>query len=56
MNLAPGFGVMAVLYAVVMAVLIGLAIYVMILLVTFPRLRIAEVRRAAPPKGSSGRT
>ncbi|MDP9988774.1 hypothetical protein J2S98_003963 [Arthrobacter oryzae] len=54
MNVGPSFGVLAVLYIVVMAVLVGLAIYVLVLVITFLRLRIAELNRAAPPKGSSG--
>lgn len=54
MNLGPSFGILAVLYIVVMAVMIGLAIYVLFLVITFLRLRIAELKRAAPPKGSSG--
>lgn len=49
MNLAPSFGILAVLYIAVMAVLIGLAIYVLILVITFLRLRIAELRRTARP-------
>jgi hypothetical protein len=53
-NLAPSFGILAVLYIVVMAVLIGLAIYVLVLVITFLRLRIAELKRAAPPKGGPG--
>lgn len=43
------------LYFVFMAVLTGLAIYVLILVITFLRLRIAEMRRAAPPAGDSRR-
>ncbi|MEW1857009.1 hypothetical protein AB0282_11920 [Pseudarthrobacter oxydans] len=54
MNLGPSVGILAVLYIVVMAVLIGLAIYVLVLVITFLRLRIAELKRAASPKGSSG--
>lgn len=54
MNVAPGFGILAVLYILVMALLIGLAVYVLILVIIFLRLRIAELRRAAPPKGDSG--
>jgi len=53
MNPAPGLGILAVLYIVVMAVLIGLAFYVLILVITFLRLRIAELRRSAPPKGET---
>lgn len=52
------FGIGAVLYVVVMAVLIGLAAYVLILVITFLRLRIAELKRTAPPEnianGSDG--
>ena len=55
MNAVPGFGILAVLYVVVMAVLIGLAIYVLILVITFLRLRIAELKRTAPPRGGPGR-
>lgn len=55
MNLAPAAGILAVLYIVVMAVLIGLSIYVLILVITFLRLRIAELRRAAPPTGETPR-
>ena len=54
MNVGPSFGILAVLYIIVMAVLIGLAVYVLILVITFLRLRIAELKRTAPPKGSSG--
>ena len=46
---------MAVLYFVFMAVVTGLAIYVLILVITFLRLRIAEMKRAAPPAGDSRR-
>ncbi|NSX37186.1 hypothetical protein HTS88_12330 [Pseudarthrobacter oxydans] len=54
MNYAPQVGVLAVLYVLVMAVLTGLAIYVLILVITFLRLRIAEMRRAIPPEGQPG--
>lgn len=54
MNVGPSFGILAVLYIIVMAVLIGLAFYVLILVITFLRLGIAELKRTAPPKGSSG--
>lgn len=47
------FGIGAVLYVIVMAVLIGLAAYVLILVITFLRLRIAELRHTAPPKNST---
>jgi hypothetical protein len=54
-NVVPGFGILAVLYIVVMAVLIGLAMYVLILVITFLRLRIAELKRTAPPRGGQDR-
>nr|WP_246223466.1 hypothetical protein [Pseudarthrobacter psychrotolerans] len=44
------FSIWPVLYVVFMAVLIGLAAYVLILVITFLRLRIGELKRAAPPK------
>ncbi|MCU1434875.1 MAG: hypothetical protein JWR71_1600 [Pseudarthrobacter sp.] len=44
------FGIWAVLYVVFTAALIGLAAYVLVLLITFLRLRIAELKRTAPPK------
>ena len=44
------FGIWAVLYVVFVAVLIGLAAYVLILVITFLRLRIAELKRGTPPK------
>ena len=44
------FSVWPVLYVVFMAVLVGLAAYVLILVITFLRLRIAELKRAAPPE------
>ncbi|WP_258229036.1 hypothetical protein [Arthrobacter sp. HMWF013] len=47
------FGIGAVLYVIVMAVLIGLAAYVLILVITFLRLRIAELKRTAPPGNST---
>lgn len=47
------FGIGAVLYVIAMAVLIGLAAYVLILVVTFLRLRIAELKRTAPPTNST---
>lgn len=54
MNVAPAAGILAVLYIVVVAVLIGLAIYVQILVITFLRLRIAEMKRATRPGVAPG--
>jgi hypothetical protein len=48
------FGIWAVLNVVLMAVLIGLAAYVLILVITFLRLRIAELKRGTPPKNTDG--
>lgn len=55
MNAVPGFGILAVLYVVVMAVLIGLALYALILVIIFLRLRIAELKRTARPRGGPDR-
>lgn len=52
MNVAPAADILAVLYIMVMTVLTGLCIYVLILVITFLRLRIDELRRAAPPAGN----
>jgi len=37
-------------YRVFAAALLGLAVYVLILVITMLRLKIAELKRAAPPK------
>lgn len=50
------FGIGAVLYVIFMAVLLGLAAYVLILVITFLRLRIAELKRTAPPKDVANRS
>jgi tellurite resistance protein TehA-like permease len=50
MNVSPAFGVIGVLYALVTIVLAGLAVYALVLLIVFLRLRIAELKRAARPK------
>ena len=47
MNLSPAFGVIGVLYAVFTIVLVGLAVYALVLVIVFLRLRIAELKRAA---------
>lgn len=49
MNPAPAFGI---LYAVFTLVLAGLAVYALVLAIIFLRLRIAELKQAAPPKSS----
>lgn len=50
MNLSPAFGIISTLYAIFTMVLAALAIYALVLLVIFLRLRIAELKRDAPPK------
>ena len=50
MNLSPAFGVIGVLYAIVTIALAGLAVYALVLVIVFLRLRIAELKRAARPK------
>lgn len=50
MNLSPAFGVIGVLYAVFTIVLAGLAVYALVLVIIFLRLRIAELKRTAPPR------
>ena len=46
MNLSPALGVIGSLYPVFMTVLAVLAVYVMILIMVFLRLKIAELKRA----------
>ena len=55
MNNIEVLGISYVLYLIVTAVLIGLALYVLILVIVFLRLRIAELKRALPPKGHAER-
>lgn len=50
MNLSPAFGIIGTLYAIFTLVLAALAIYALVLVVIFLRLRIAELKRTAPPK------
>lgn len=50
MNVSPAFSVIAVLYAIVTVVLAGLAVYALVLVIVFLRLRIAELKRSARPK------
>jgi hypothetical protein len=52
---APSIGVLAVLYLLVMAVLVGLAIYVLILLITFLQLRILSCGAPRRPREAMGR-
>lgn len=44
-----GFGFLAVLYFLVMAALVGLAVYTVVLLIIFLRLRIKELKAAQLP-------
>lgn len=50
MNLSPAFGILGILYAVFTIVVAGLAVYALVLAIVFLRLRIAELKRAVPPK------
>ncbi|WP_309124092.1 hypothetical protein [Arthrobacter sp.] len=50
MNPGPVFGFLSVLSAIVTFVLAGLAVYALVLAIIFLRLRIAELKRTAPPK------
>jgi hypothetical protein len=51
MTLTPAFGIIGILYAVFTIVLAGLAVYALVLVITFLRLRIAELKRTAPARG-----
>ncbi|TQJ36741.1 hypothetical protein [Arthrobacter sp. SLBN-122] len=52
-TLTPAFGIIGILYAVFTIVLAGLAVYALVLAIIFLQLRIAELKRAARPKGGS---
>lgn len=47
MTLAPAFGAISLLYAIFTFVVAVLAIYALVLVIIFLRLRIAELKRAA---------
>jgi uncharacterized membrane protein len=49
-NLSPAFGVIGVLYGVFTIVLAGLAVYALVLVIVFLRLRITELKQARRPK------
>ncbi|BCW78882.1 hypothetical protein [Arthrobacter sp. NicSoilC5] len=50
-SLSPAFGILGILYAVFTLVVAGLAVYALVLVIIFLRLRIAELKRAANPEG-----
>ena len=50
MNLSPAFGIVGILYAIFTIVLAGLAVYALVLVIIFLRLRIAELKRTVPPR------
>ncbi|WP_171046648.1 hypothetical protein [Pseudarthrobacter sp. NamE5] len=50
MTLTPAFGIIGILYAIFMIVMASLAVYALMLTIVFLRLRIAELKRSAPPK------
>jgi uncharacterized membrane protein len=51
LSIGPAFGILGILYAIFMIVLASLAVYALVLVIIFLRLRlrIAELKRAAPP-------
>ncbi|WP_181365277.1 hypothetical protein [Arthrobacter sp. HMWF013] len=49
-SLSPAFGIIGFLYAAFTIVMAGLAVYALVLVIVFLRLRIAELKRAAPRK------
>ena len=52
-SLSPAFGILGILYAIFMVVVAVLAVYALFLVIVFLRLRIAELKRAARPRGGS---
>ena len=50
MTLTPAFGILGTLYAIFMIVLAAASVYALVLFIVFLRLRIAELKRAAPRK------
>jgi uncharacterized membrane protein len=52
MNVSPAFGIIGTLYAIFTVVLAALTVYALVLVIIFLRLRIAELKRAAPPKNN----
>lgn len=52
-SLSPAFGILGILYAVFTVVVAGLAVYALVLAIIFLRLRIAELKHAARPRGGS---
>lgn len=51
-NLSPAFSFLGILSAALSIVLAALAVYALVLVIVFLRLRIAELKRTAPPKSS----
>lgn len=54
-SLSPAVGILGILYAIFTVVVAGLAVYALVLAIVFLRLRlrIAELKRAARPRGGS---
>ncbi|WP_457966872.1 hypothetical protein M1E17_09300 [Arthrobacter sp. D1-29] len=50
MNASPAFGVIGAVYAIFTVVLAGLAVYALVLVIVFLRLRIAELKQAGRTK------
>ncbi|MEQ7735174.1 hypothetical protein [Escherichia coli] len=51
-NVTPAFGILGILYGVFTIVLAILAVYALVLVIVFLRMRIAELKRAA--RGGDG--
>ncbi|WP_285314526.1 hypothetical protein [Pseudarthrobacter sp. fls2-241-R2A-168] len=51
-SLSPAFGILGILSAALSIVLAGLAVYALVLVIIFLRLRITELKRAAPPRNN----
>ena len=52
-SLSPAFGILGILYAIFTVVVAVLGGYALFLAIVFLRLRIAELQRAARPRGGS---
>ncbi|MDT0168890.1 hypothetical protein [Pseudarthrobacter sp. BRE9] len=51
MSLSPAFGILGVLYAIFTLTLAVMAVYALVLVIIFLRLRIAELKRVAKAEG-----
>jgi hypothetical protein len=51
-NLSPAFGILGIVYAIFTIVVAVMAVYALVLAIIFLRLRIAELKRATPPRNN----